>query len=43
MSTYTALLYSCGKGVLHREATEIYRHMRQSNLVPKVEVYTGVD
>lgn len=41
MSTYAGLLYSCGKGGLHKAATKIHRHMLQSNVTPTSDGFTG--
>lgn len=41
MSTYAGLLYSCGKGGLHKAAKKIHRHMLQSYVTPTTDGFTG--
>lgn len=42
MSTYAGLLYSCGKGGLHKAAKKIHRHMLQSYVTPTTDGFTGL-
>lgn len=41
MSTYAGLLYSCGRGGLHKSAKIIHRHMLRSNVTPTSDGFTG--